>query len=188
VCRCARLPRGRLARERTRSRRALAGRAPLSSFRRARLAPARTSLSLLPWCPVPVLLQAGDLSGALEKMLALEKRARLAGDSAATSKVAVEVVRTCWELKALEQLNAHVLILSKRRAQLKQAVADVVKEAMGYVDAMPTREAKLALVTTLRTVADGKIYVEVRTRAAGSRAGARARARARAHPPASAHV
>ena len=110
----------------------------------------------------PTPPQAGNLGAALEKMLALEKRTRLAGDSAATSKVAVEIVRVCWELKDLEQLNAHILILSKRRAQLKQAVADVVKEAMGYVDAMPSREAKLALVTTLRTVADGKIYVEVR--------------------------
>lgn len=107
-------------------------------------------------------LQGGNLAGALERMLALEKRTRVAGDSYATSKVAVEIVRTCWEVKDLEQLNAHILILSKRRAQLKQAIADIVKEAMTYIEQVTSRDAKLALVTTLRTVADGKIYVEVR--------------------------
>eukprot|EP00158_Paraphelidium_tribonemae_P010266 Partr_v1_DN4246_c0_g1_i1_m9739 putative 26S Proteasome non-ATPase regulatory subunit len=105
--------------------------------------------------------QGGDLNGALEKLLALEKKTRLGADSASTARVAVEIVRRCWEARNLEQLTAHVLIVAKRRSQLKQAIADMVKEAMSYIDAVTNKDDKVALVTTLRTVTDGKIYVEV---------------------------
>ena len=106
-------------------------------------------------------MQSGDLTGALEKLLNIEKKTRLAGDSSSTSKIAVEIVRQCWETKNFEQLNAHILILAKRRAQLKQAIADMVKEAMTYIEQISDKDEKLALVSTLRTVTDGKIYVEV---------------------------
>jgi len=53
------------------------------------------------------------------------------------------------------------LILSKRRAQLKHAQSQLVIEAMKYVDAIPDKEERIKLITTLRTVTDGKIYVEV---------------------------
>jgi hypothetical protein len=112
--------------------------------------------------PVLLFLQGGDLNGALEKLLALEKKTRLGADSASTARVAVEIVRRCWEARNLEQLTAHVLIVAKRRSQLKQAIADMVKEAMSYIDAVTNKDDKVALVTTLRTVTDGKIYVEVR--------------------------
>ena len=103
--------------------------------------------------------------GAIDKMMNLEKKCRLASDSASTSRVAVEIVRQCWAAKNIEQLNAHILILAKRRAQLKQAIADMVKEAMTYIDQISNKDDRVNLVSTLRTVTDGKIYVEVRLRA-----------------------
>ncbi len=94
-------------------------------------------------------LQDGDLVGALETMLTLEKKTRMvrftyaiwslmpcnslmkaalatlhiplqAGDAFATSKVAVAMVKLCHEVGDLKQLNAYILILAKRRGQLKQ--------------------------------------------------------------------
>lgn len=86
----------------------------------------------------------------------------MAGDAFATSRVAVEAVRLCWDVRDLPQLNAHVLILAKRRAQLKQVISDVVKEGLAILPQMGAREERAELITTLRTVTDGKIYVEVR--------------------------
>jgi hypothetical protein len=43
-----------------------------------------------------------------------------AGDAFATSKVAVAMVKLCHEVGDLKQLNAYILILAKRRGQLKQ--------------------------------------------------------------------
>lgn len=49
----------------------------------------------------------------------------------------------------------------KRRSQLKQAVAKMIQECCTYVEKTPDKETKLKLIDTLRTVTEGKIYVEV---------------------------
>ena len=61
----------------------------------------------------------------------------------------------------MKQLNAHLLIVSKRRAQLKAALADMVGEAMTYVPLLEDAGARVELINTLRSITDGKIYVEV---------------------------
>ena len=58
-------------------------------------------------------------------------------------------------------VNEHIVLLSKRRAQLKQAVAALVKEAMGYIEKAPDAATKVALIETLSAVTSGKIFVEV---------------------------
>ena len=58
-------------------------------------------------------------------------------------------------------VNEHIVLLSKRRAQLKQAVGALVKEAMGYVEKAPDMATKVALIETLGAVTSGKIFVEV---------------------------
>jgi 26S proteasome regulatory subunit N5 len=52
-------------------------------------------------------------------------------------------------------------MLSKRRGQLKQAVQDMVRLAMGAADAIPDRPTRLELVKTLQALTEGKIYVEI---------------------------
>ena len=49
-------------------------------------------------------------------------------------------------------VNEHIVLLSKRRAQLKQAVGALVKEAMGYVEKAPDMATKVALIETLGAV------------------------------------
>ena len=80
-----------------------------------------------------------------------------AGDATAVGKVAVQIVRSCWQARDLSQLNANILVIVKRRAQLKQAIAEMVQEAMTYIDQIPSRDDRLVLVSTLRTVTDGKV-------------------------------
>jgi 26S proteasome regulatory subunit N5 len=54
-------------------------------------------------------------------------------------------------------LNEHILLLAKRRSQLKQAVQAFVRQAMGYVDEAPDEAARVELIKTLQSVTEGKV-------------------------------
>lgn len=54
-------------------------------------------------------------------------------------------------------LNENIIALSKRRSQLKTAVTKMVQKCCTYVEFMPTKELKLKLIDTLRTVSAGKV-------------------------------
>lgn len=58
-------------------------------------------------------------------------------------------------------MNEQILLLSKKHGQLKQATTKMVQVAMTFLDSAPDIETKLALIETLRTVTEGKIFVEV---------------------------
>lgn len=58
----------------------------------------------------------------------------------------------CSEHNDWEQLNATLTLISKRRQQNKAAITAVVQEAMTYVEQAPGKEAKRALITTLRDI------------------------------------
>ena len=64
--------------------------------------------------------QSGDLPGAIEQLLQLEKARRNESDALATAKVCVALVSLCFELKDVRALCANVTLISKRRGQLKQ--------------------------------------------------------------------
>ena len=58
-------------------------------------------------------------------------------------------------------LNDQTLVLSKKHSQLKQAITRMVQTVMGFLDETPNLETKLSVIETLRTVTEGKIFVEV---------------------------
>ncbi|XP_015439026.1 PREDICTED: 26S proteasome non-ATPase regulatory subunit 12 [Dufourea novaeangliae] len=107
------------------------------------------------------LAQEGKLHDALDQLLALEKLTRTGADMLSTSRILVAIVEICLEARNWTALNEHIVLLSKRRSQLKQAVTKMVQECCTYVDKMPDKEARIKLIETLRTVTEGKIYVEV---------------------------
>ncbi|KYN07202.1 26S proteasome non-ATPase regulatory subunit 12 [Cyphomyrmex costatus] len=80
---------------------------------------------------------------------------------ASTSRLLVAIVEICLEAKNWSALNEHIILLSKRRSQLKQAVTKMVQECCTYIDKMPNKEIMVKLIETLRLVTEGKIYVEV---------------------------
>lgn len=103
----------------------------------------------------------GRLSDAIDQLMSLEKQTRLAGDMISTGKLLVTIVQLCFEAKEWDMLNDNVVVITKKRSQLKQAVAKMVQECYKYVDQTPDMETKLKLIDTLRTVTEGKIYVEI---------------------------
>lgn len=107
------------------------------------------------------LAKEGKLSEALEALLALEKQTRTSSDMISTGRVLVAIVRLCFEAGQWNTLNEHIALLAKRRSQLKQAVTKMVQECCEYVEKTPNKEIKTKLIDTLRSVTEGKIYVEV---------------------------
>lgn len=54
-------------------------------------------------------------------------------------------------------MNEHVLMLSKKHGQLKQATTKMVQAVMGFLDETPDIDTKLSVIETLRTVTEGKV-------------------------------
>lgn len=107
------------------------------------------------------LAQNGKMHDALDCLLALEKQTRTGADMVSTGRVLVAIVQICREANNWPALNEHIVLLSKRRSQLKQAITKMVQECCTYVDQTPDKETKIKLIDTLRQVTEGKIYVEV---------------------------
>lgn len=100
------------------------------------------------------------LSEAIELLLNLEKQTRAGADMHSTSKILVGICKLCYDTKQWDTLNEQIQLLVKRRGQFKQAVTAMVQKCCEFVEKMESKE-KLQLITTLRTITAGKIYVEV---------------------------
>lgn len=107
------------------------------------------------------LAESGKIHDALDSLLALEKQTRTGADMISTGRVLVAIVQICREANNWPALNEHIILLAKRRSQLKQAVAKMVQECCLYVEQAPDKETMVKLIDTLRQVTEGKIYVEV---------------------------
>lgn len=107
------------------------------------------------------LAKQGKLTEALDILLTLEKQTRTGADTHSLSKVLETIVRLCFETKNWEALNENIVLLTKKRGQVKQSVTKMIQEACTYVEKTPNLDTKLKLIDTLRTVTAGKIYVEI---------------------------
>nr|VZI37498.1 unnamed protein product [Spirometra erinaceieuropaei] len=107
------------------------------------------------------LASDGKIDEALEKCSVLEKQTRVASDAISTGRLLTCIVEILAEANQWDKLNEYLVLMSKKRNQLKQAVTKMVQAAMNYLDKTPNEPVKLGLIGTLRTVTEGKIYVEV---------------------------
>ncbi|ODM94279.1 26S proteasome non-ATPase regulatory subunit 12 [Orchesella cincta] len=107
------------------------------------------------------LAKSGKLDEALEGLTVLEKQTRTGGDMISTGRVLISVVQLCSQAKKYDLLNEQISTFAKRRGQLKQAVVKMVQEVCNYIDDLPSKELQYQLIETLRSVTEGKIYVEV---------------------------
>lgn len=101
------------------------------------------------------------LRSSLPELLEWEKKARLAADTDSTVKMVVYILHLLKDAKNWESLNEHILLLSKRRAQLTKAMTIIVTEAIQFIPLTPNLEVKEALIQTLRTVSEGKMFAEL---------------------------
>ncbi|GFR44258.1 hypothetical protein Agub_g5460 [Astrephomene gubernaculifera] len=103
----------------------------------------------------------GQLTQAVEGLLNLEKSSRLAEDITATKACCSAILDVCHEAKDWRALEENVMLLTKRRGQLKQAIQATVRQAMSYIDAIEDKDTRVSLIKTLQAVTEGKIFVEI---------------------------
>lgn len=106
------------------------------------------------------MVKAGRLDEAIEDILTLEKKTRTAADGISTSKLVCCICKLCFDANEWGKLREYIVLMSKKRGQLKRAITDMVHQSMGWLDGL-SKEKKLELIATLNEVTDGKIFVEV---------------------------
>lgn len=104
---------------------------------------------------------AGRRQEAIDVLLALEKQGRVAEDISATRQAVTALLKILYEARDWKQLQEYVVLLSKRRSQLKQAVQSMVRQCMSYIPDTPDKETRVELIKTLQALTEGKIYVEI---------------------------
>jgi len=109
---------------------------------------------------VDTMASAGRLEEAVEQLLNLEKKTRQASDGISTAKLVCKVCQLYYDGKEWSKLKEHIVMLTKKRSQLKRAITDMVHLAMGWLGNLD-KEKKLDLIDTLNEVTEGKIFVEV---------------------------
>ncbi|UJO25090.1 26S proteasome non-ATPase regulatory subunit 12 [Fulvia fulva] len=107
------------------------------------------------------IAQNGQTQQAVDKLLSLEKQTRQSSDLPSTSRLLVAIVTISKQSGDWSLLNEQVQLLSKKHGQLKQAITKMVQVVMGFLDDTPSLNSKLSVIETLRTVTEGKIFVEV---------------------------
>ncbi|KAF8983431.1 26S proteasome non-ATPase regulatory subunit 12 [Entomortierella lignicola] len=105
--------------------------------------------------------KSGNLTKALEQLLALEKQTRSSADLASSTRVLKKFIQLSFEANDWKLMQEYIVLLSKKHGQLKQAITKMIQESMECLDKTPDMKTKLELIDTLRTVTDGKVYLEV---------------------------
>jgi|EP00427_Karlodinium_veneficum_P022508 26S proteasome regulatory subunit N5 len=106
------------------------------------------------------MAKAGRLEEAVEDILALEKKTRQGYDAISTSKLICCICKLYFDANDWAKLREYIVLLAKKRGQLKRAITDMVHLAMGWLDGLG-KDKKIELIQTLSEVTDGKIFVEV---------------------------
>jgi 26S proteasome regulatory subunit N5 len=116
------------------------------------------------------LVQAGQLKEALALLTALEKRCRVGNDTPSLVKVCQASLEYCHQVGDTEALLSTLQTLATRRSQKTQAVKTLVHTATPWcmlephfpiaVDTPEQKTARDQLVTALRDITVGKLFLE----------------------------
>ena len=112
---------------------------------------------------VPESIKIADEKGlteAISFLLLIEKKCRVYNDFINLKEVCLHMVRLCYTKKDWEKVNSTLMVINKRRAQSKIAISAIVDEAMKYIDETPSEVERVNLITTLKEICEGKMYVE----------------------------
>lgn len=71
-------------------------------------------------------LQCGNISTALDSLSSLEKSTRLGSDMKSNTRIVQHMVKLCFDGSEWALLNDTILMLSKKRSIIKQAIAKMV--------------------------------------------------------------
>ncbi|ORM41567.1 26S proteasome non-ATPase regulatory subunit 12 [Babesia sp. Xinjiang] len=96
----------------------------------------------------------------LELMLA-EKRCRMARDGESTGRICKFVIQLLYDIRDFPNLIYYLVLLTRKRGQLKAAITAVVNHAMGWIPEIADMDIKMNLINTLSHITLGKMFLEV---------------------------
>lgn len=70
------------------------------------------------------------------------------------------MINLCYDKGNWEKLNTTLTTISKRHQQSRHAISAVIEKATEWIDKTPDQKTKVALLSVLREITDGKIYLE----------------------------
>jgi 26S proteasome regulatory subunit N5 len=106
------------------------------------------------------LADAGRVDEAVEEICAIEKKSRVACDGSSCSKLLCSLTKLYFDAGNWAMLREYLVVMSKKRGQLKRAITDMVHQAMGWLETLEQAK-KLELIDTLNEITEGKIFLEV---------------------------
>lgn len=103
---------------------------------------------------------------AVEKYLVLEKQIRQSSDLPLSKRIITAIVSALVANNDWPALDELVTVLSKKHGQMKTAIQVMIQQVISHLDKLHNDNAqqlkqKIALIETIRTVTDKKIFVEV---------------------------
>lgn len=103
---------------------------------------------------------------AIEKYLVLEKQIRQSSDLPLSKRIITEIVTTLVNNNDWPALDELVTILSKKHGQMKTTIQVMIQQVISHLSKLQNNDEaqlkqKIALIDTIRTVTDKKIFVEV---------------------------
>ena len=112
------------------------------------------------------LAKSGSVVQATEGLLAIEKKGRLAEDPTSTKLACCSLLEVLYNQKNYKDMQEKLVLLTKRRGQLKDVVRAMVRQCMEYVEDTDMESAldrgtKEEIIRTLQSITEGKIYVEI---------------------------
>ena len=102
----------------------------------------------------------GISAETMDQLFVMEKQTRNSADLRSNARILLEIVNRLYKHKDYKQLNEDIVLLTRKRALLKQAVTEMIQQCIKFVSELEGSE-KLDLIDTIRQVTDGKIFVEV---------------------------
>lgn len=98
----------------------------------------------------------------LIQMLEEEKRSRINNDTSKQAPLLVEIIRFFFLRNDYDGLRNHLVNLSKKRNQSKNAINEMVDYTLNKVyDGILEEDQRIKLLYTLIEITEGKIFVEV---------------------------
>ncbi|CDW53533.1 26S proteasome non ATPase regulatory subunit 12 [Trichuris trichiura] len=107
------------------------------------------------------LQKEGKWEQAVELMTNLEKKTRQVADMKSNTRLQVAIVTACFNAGDIDALISNIHSLTKKRSLIKQSMTEMVRTCYSFLSNITDKESKINLIEALRSVAVGKIYVEV---------------------------
>ncbi|CDR95987.1 PCI domain containing protein, putative [Babesia bigemina] len=100
------------------------------------------------------------LKTVLLELMLVEKRCRMARDGASNARICTFIIQLLYDIRDLPNVSYYLILLSRKRGQLKVAITAMVNLAKSWIVEIPDMESRVNLIDTLSHITLGKMYLE----------------------------